>query len=147
MTTRTNYVKLNGELCSELMINSLTAAYVGVPVYCVSGDRGLCDWVKTVNPNIYAVAVTEGFGSGTFGMHPDVAVRKIREAVAESLKEPRENFLFPLPARFEAEINYKEHFLASSMSFYPGAVLQDVRTVRFAADDYFEMLRFFHFAL
>ncbi len=147
MTTQNNYVKINGELCSELLINSLTAAYVGVPVYCVCGDKGLCDWVKSVNPNIFTVAVSEGAGSGTFGMHPDVAVREIREAVKESLGQPRENFMFPLPKHFEVEINYKEHFLATSNSFYPGAALKDARTITFAADDYFEVLRFFHFAL
>ncbi len=147
MTTQNNYVKINGELCSELMINSLTAAYVGVPVYCVCGDKALCEWIKTVNPNIATVAVSEGFGSGSLGMHPDVAVKQIRETVAEAMKQPPESCMFPLPKHFEVEINYKEHFLASSNSFYPGAVLKDTRTVRFAADDYFEVLRFFHFAL
>lgn len=147
MTTKANYVKINGELCSELMINSLTAAYVGVPIYCVCGDKGLCEWMNDVNPNIATVAVSEGIGSGTLGMHPDVAVRKIREAVAEALKRPGEEMMFPLPEYFEAEVNYKEHFLASSHSFYPGASLKDARTVSFASDDYFEVLRFFHFVL
>lgn len=147
MNTQNNFVTINGELCSELMISSLIAAYEGVPVVCVCGDKGLCDWMRSVNPNIATVAVSEGVGSGTFGMHPDVAVRSIREAVRESLKQPRESCMFPLPKHFEVEINYKEHFNASSNSFYPGASLKDSRTVRFEADDYFEVLRFFHFAL
>ena len=147
VSTQNNYVKINGELASELMINSLTAAYMGVPVFCVCGDKGLCEWIKTVNPNIATVAVLEGFGSGAFGMHPDLAVSSIRETVAEALKQPRESCMFPLPKHFEVEINYKEHFMASSNSFYPGASLKDTRTVLFRSDDYFDVLRFFHFAL
>ena len=48
MNTRNNFVKINGVIASELMINSLTAAYIGVPVFCVCGDKGLCDWIQSV---------------------------------------------------------------------------------------------------
>ena len=65
MNRQNNYVTINGVVASELMINSLTAAYIGVPVYCVCGDKGLCDWIQSVNPNIEVVAVSEGTGNGS----------------------------------------------------------------------------------
>ena len=36
MNCQNNTVKLNGEICSELMMNCLTASMVGVPVACVA---------------------------------------------------------------------------------------------------------------
>jgi D-amino peptidase len=147
MDTRNNYVKINGEICSELMINSLTAAYLSVPVYCVSGDQGLCDWMKSVNPKIQTVPVSCGFGSGSKGLHPDVAVRRIRETVENAVKLPKEDCMFPMHSHFKVEINFKEHFFAQSGSFYPGARQKDVRTVEFEADDYWDVLCFFHFVL
>ncbi|OQB24976.1 MAG: D-aminopeptidase [Firmicutes bacterium ADurb.Bin182] len=148
MDTRNNFVKINGEICSELMINSLTAAYTGVPVYCVSGDRGLCEWIRSVNPNILTVPVSEGYGSGTKGLHPDVAVRRIAETVEKALKQSkRQDCMFPLPKSFNVEINFKDHFLAQSGSFYPGAKQTGPRTVEFYAEDYWDVLCFFHFVL
>lgn len=143
-----NYVKVNGELASELMLNSLTAAYVGVPVYCVCGDAGLCAWMRSVNPNISTVAVVEGAGSGAFGMHPDVAVRTIRETVKTAIEtHGKQECMFPLPEHFHVEINFKEHMRARGASFYPGAKQTDARVVEFEADDWFDVLRFLYYTL
>ena len=148
MNTRNNYVKINGELASELMINSLTASYVGVPVYCVCGDKGLCEWVQTKNPNISVVPTIEGHGSGTFSMHPDVAVRTIRKTVEEAIANHKaEDCMFPMPKHFVAEINFKEHLYATSGGFYPGAEQVDARTIKFETDDWFDALRFFSFVM
>jgi D-amino peptidase len=148
MNTQNNHVLINGELASELMMNCLTASYEGVPVYAVAGDAGLCRWINGVNPRIITVPTNEGVGSGALTIHPDVAVRSIREAVKTALLErTREECMFPMPEKFDVEINFKEHFRARGGSFYPGAVQKDARTVAFSSDDYFEVLRFIHFVL
>jgi len=147
MNGQNNYVKINGELCSELMINCLIAAYNGVPVYAVTGDRALCEWIQSVNPNIAAVPVVEGFGNGSLGIHPDAAVRRIRETVEKAVQQNKADCMYPLPPHFVVEVNYKEHFNAANASFYPGAVQIDARTVMFEADDYMDVLRFLHFTL
>ena len=148
MNTGNNYVKINGELASELMINSLTASYVGVPVYCVTGDRGLCEWMQGMNPNIAAVPTSEGFGNGTLGMHPEVAVRTIKKTVEDAMRAHKpEECMFPMPERFVAEINFKEHTRATRGGFYPGAQQVDTRTVLFEHNDWWEVLKFFSFVL
>jgi len=147
MNTRNSYVKINGELCSELRMNCLTAAYVGVPVYCVCGDRGLCEWVQSVNPNIETVPVSEGFGNGSISIHPDLAVSRIRETVARAVRKDAEDCMFPLPEHFHVEINYKTHPAATSAAWYPNCVQVDEFTVAFDADDYLDVLRFIHFVL
>jgi len=147
MNTRNNYVKINGELCSELRMNCLTAAYVGVPVYCVCGDKGLCEWVQSVNPNIETVPVSEGFGNGSVSIHPDAAVERIRETVERAARKSADDCMFPLPGHFCVEINFKTHPAATSASWYPGCTQKDAFTVSFEADDYLDVLRFFHFVL
>lgn len=147
MDTRNNWVKINGEICSELMMNCLTAAYVGVPVYCVTGDRGLCEWIQSVNPHIHTVPVSEGFGDGSISIHPDLAVQRIRETVKEAAAQNPADCMFPLPERFHVEICYKTHQQATNASWYPGCRQTDVTTVCFDADDYMDVLKFFHWVL
>lgn len=148
MNTQNNYVKINGQLAPELMINSLTASSLGVPVYCVCGDRGLCEWLNGINPNIATVPINEGVGSGALTLHPDVAVRRIRETVSMAIatKKPEE-CMFPMPDKYVIEISFKEHFNAYDGSFYPGAKRTGARTVEFECKDWFDALRFMHFVL
>ena len=56
-------MRINGEPISEFVLHSYAAAYVGVPVVFVSGDRQLCTDIKGYNPNIVTVAVSEGNGT------------------------------------------------------------------------------------
>lgn len=141
------YVKINGQLANELMINAMTASYVGVPVFCVTGDRGLCSWTEAMNPHIHTVAVSEGVGGSSISIHPDLAVERIRTAVREALNEKAEDCMFPLPEHFDVEICFKEHGDAYKMGFYPGAKQTGPHTVCFESSDYFAVLTFLHYAL
>ena len=145
MNTRNNYVRINGMIAPELMINSLTAAYYGVPVRLVTGDKGLCNWMKAINPNIETVAVNEGWGRGTISIHPAKAVRLIREAASRAVKKKAEDCMFPLPEHFKVEISFKEHFKARNA--YPGLVQTGAATVCYEADDWKEVLRMLNFVL
>ena len=148
MNTGNNYVKINGQRISEMTINALMAAYYGVPLLCVTGDQGICDAAKAANPNIETVAVNECCGNGVLSIHPDLAVRRIREAVARSLGKPDlKSMLYPMPQHFDVEICYKKHQSANSAAWYPGAHRIDDLTVGFESDDYMEVLRMFKFIL
>jgi len=140
-------VTINGEIASELRINSWIAAYLGVPVYAVSGDAGLCRWMKQQHPATEVVPTNEGHGDGAACRHPAVVAREIKEAVARAMAQPRENFLIRLPESFTVTISYKEHKNATGFSFYPGAQKIDANTISFTHTDYFEVLRFMHFCL
>ncbi|MBQ3222922.1 MAG: M55 family metallopeptidase [Clostridia bacterium] len=147
MTTRAYKVTLNGEICPEAMINSLTASYLGVPVLALTGDKGVCDWMQAHCPDVETAAVNEGTGSGAMSVHPKTAVKMIYGAVERALDKDTRACLFPMPEHFCMDISYIKHFEAYSASFYPGAVQMDEKTVRFEADDWMEVLRFIHFAL
>lgn len=147
MTTQLSSLKINGEAASELLLNALIAAYEGVPVYVVTGDKGLCDWMKSRSPNTFVVPVNEGTGGATRSIHPDIAVARIRDAVREAVKQPREACLFSMPERFEVEITHKEHTRSRRSGFYPGMERLDDHRLRFAHTDYYEVLRMMHFCL
>ncbi len=147
MNTKNNYVKINGDLMSELMMNSLTAAYFGVPVFFVAGDEGLCAWIQSVNGNISTVPVNSGFGDGAVSIHPALAVRRIKSAVEEALKKPKADCMFPLPKHFSVEISYKQHQLATHASNYPGCARKGSDAVTFEADDYMDVLKMLYWVL
>ena len=140
MNTRNNYVRINGVIAPELMINSLTAAYFGVPVLLVTGDKGLCDWMKQMNPNTETVAVSEGRGRGSISIHPQKALRLIREAALRAMEKDGKDCMFPLPDHFLVEISFKDHFRAKGAS-YPGVRQTGPASVAFEADDYMDVLR------
>lgn len=147
MNTQNVYVRVNGEDASELMINAISASMLGVPSLMVTGDRMLCEWFRTKVPGAVAVPVNEGVGGGAITMHPDKAVRLIREAAEKAMSLNPAACLYPMPERFAAEICYREHFRARGASWYPGAVQVDSRTVRYESDQWMDVLTFFHFCL
>lgn len=146
MNLRNEYVTLNGVRMSEFMMNAYTAGYYGVPVVFLSGDKALCDFASEFIPGIVTVPVNEGRGGAVVSMHPDAAVRAIREGVRKGIKNAKNCFV-PLPDYFEMTVRFKDHKIAYSKSFYPGATLEEEKNVCFASDDWFEMLRFSHFVL
>lgn len=147
MNTRVSFVRINGVIAPELMINSLTAAYLGVPVRLVTGDRGLCDWMNGINPNVETVAVSGGRGRGSISIHPDLALRRIREAAVRAVRRDASDCMFPLPDHFEVEIGFKDHFRAKDGATFPGARQTDETTLVYEADDYMDVLRLFNFVL
>ena len=147
MNTRNNYVKINGLIAPELMINSLTAAYLGVPVRLVTGDQGLCDWMKAINPNIETVAVSEGHGRGSISIHPNKALRLIREAATRAMRKDAADCMFPLPDHFKIEISFKDHYRAKNGSSYLGVLQTGPASVEYEADDWWDVLRMLNFVL
>ena len=116
----------------------------------LTGDKALCDFAKTLIPAITTVPVNEGRGGGVLSMHPQAAVEAIRAGAEEAVRRLRAGgagMSVPLPRRFAATVRYKEHKDAYRRSFYPGARLEDSKTISFDAEDWYEVLRFCHFVL
>lgn len=150
MNTHNICVKINGIVTSEMLLNSYTAAMFGVPVFMATGDAMVCEFIKTLNPNIHTVPVSRGVGNGSVSIHPATAIRRIREtaklAVEEGLKEP-ERFAIVLPSEFEVEVSFHQHYMARRASFYKGARQVDSRTVRYCCDNQMDVIRFLMFTL
>ena len=140
-----DYIKLNGELLSEFIMNAYTSIYYGIPVAFLSGDEMLCKNAKKFFPNIVTVPVSKGIGNGSISIHPHKAVKMIKEGVKEALSGDLSRHIIKLPDRFEIDIKFKNHFKAYKASFYPCVEKLDSQTIRFVTDDYFEFLRMFLF--
>lgn len=139
MNLNSNYVKINGELASEFVINSYVAASCGVPVVFLSGDKMLCDKSKEFNPSIETVAVKEGIGGATININPDLACELIKEGVKKGLKRIS-SCKIDIPDKFETEINYKEHKDAKRASYFPGVEQISAHTVKFTANSVKELI-------
>jgi D-amino peptidase len=147
MNGQNHLVTINGELCSELFINCLTAAYEGVPVLMVTGDAGICEWAQTKNPHIEIVPTSAGAGNGSISIHPELSVELIQETAAKAASGDKSKCRFPMPGHFHAEICFRNHYRARASGFYPGAIQTDSRTATFDADDYMDLLKFFFWVM
>lgn len=139
MNNQNNYFLINGKPSAEFDMNTYIAAYYGVPVVFVSGDEQLCEHAKELIPAIESCGVKKGWGPATINMHPDVAVRAIKEGAKKGLAKIAECKI-ESPEKFEMEISYKELGTAMRASCYPGAEKVNPRTVRFTGKDIQEMM-------
>ena len=146
MDPQAEEVLLNGVPASEFLINAYTAGYYGVPVAFLSGDEALCAFAWTLIPEMVTVPVNQGIGGGVLSIHPDAAVERIRAGAEEAVRRAA-RCRVPLPDRFDTQVRFRDHTRAYARSFYPGARLEDGRTVCFSSEDWYEVLRFYHFVL
>lgn len=141
------FIKINGRLASEFMINAYTAAYYGATVLFVSGDEFLCESAKELCPSIVTAAVGSAYGDASIGMHPLDAQEMIYEGMKYALQKETPAAGIKLPEHFTVEVEFKEYGKAYRGSFFPGAEKAGCKGLVFENDDYFEVLRFFFFTL
>ena len=147
MSSRVALLTINDQPASEFLINYYTSLYEKVPVVFVSGDKELCEHAADIVPGIGAAATKYGAGDSTVNLHPDHVCGQIQQGVERSLAGDLSARLQSLPNRFEVQITYSSSLDGYKNSFFPGATLITPQTVRFEADDYFEVLKFFLFTL
>lgn len=140
-----DYIKINGDVVSEFIINAYTSLYFGVSVAFLSGDEMLCENAKKLFPNIVTVPVSKGIGNASVSIHPNLALKKIQTGVKESLSGDLARHIIDLPEKFDIEIKFRQHYNAYKSSFYPGVVQVDSQTIRYETNDYYEFLRMFFF--
>ena len=114
--------------------------------HTVKDVRRVCEAMEAC-PGTLTVPVSHGVGNGSVSMHPQKALKLIRETAAKAAHLDPALCLFPMPEHFVVEVNYRKHFDARSASFYPGARLEDSCTVVYESDDWMDCLKFFHFCL
>ena len=144
MTKKYSRIMLGGKICSEFTIAYYTSLHFGVPMVLVAGDAQLCQMVHKTDSDIITVETVSGYGSSVTSVHPaksrSLLRQKTKEALenAESLKPKCQA---KLPASFNIEISFHEHFKAFRASYFPGAKLMDAHTISFSSKDFMEILR------
>lgn len=145
--SKNNWVKINGEIVGEAYINSLTAAFLGVPTLLITGDAGICHFMKEKIPMVETVVTNTCEGNAVRCAHPERVIEQIRQAACRAMDLPRECCYPAVPRLFEAEICFRNHLRAKGAAFYPGARRTGTHTVAFSHSDWYEVLRFFFFTL
>jgi D-amino peptidase len=141
------WVRINGAQASEFLINSYTSVSLGVPILFLSGDEALCDTATSMEWGIRTAPVSRGEGNGSVSIHPNIAQRIIGQGVAEALADPPSLKKQTLPAHFDVEIRFKEHYLAHRGSFFPAAKKLGSHEVGFSSDSWGDVLVFLFFVL
>lgn len=146
---RIREIIVNGAPASEMTLFSYAAAYLGIPTVFVSGDAGICDKALSANPDIVTCCTKTGIGGAVASLHPAVVERMLEEASERALRGGRDGLMSPdpLPHEFCVNVSYQRHYDAEHASYYPGAYKTDAHTVEIKQNDYYEVLRFFHFVL
>lgn len=110
MNGRNDHVTLNGQMCSEFLINAYTAGYYGVPVALLTGDKALCDYAKSLIPAITSVPVLRGSGAA-----PPVSIPTRRWSASRPL--PLKRYERPASARCPCRSTSTWRWISSSTTW------------------------------
>lgn len=128
-------------------MNAHCAARYGVPSVFLAGDAGMCEEAKALVPAIATVATSEGFGPATSSLSPQAVVKSIREGVEAALSRDLSKCLPKLANSFELVVEYTNPVEAYRGSWYPGMEHPAPRTLRFRADNFFDIQRAIRFVV
>ena len=144
---KTEMLMLNDMPLSEFLFNTYSAAYHKVPVVIVSGDEAICEFAKQIVPGITTMATQKGSGSASVSIHPDLAVKKIKEGVQKAISDGVSRCKITLPERFVMTMRFCNHADAYFNSFYSGIKQLDAKTLQYETNDWTNVLRMVHFVL
>ena len=137
-TSETLYeTRVNGQACSEAMLNAAILGLSGVPVVLITGDRACIEQTKAVMPWITGVAVKDSIGRfSTNSLSPARARELIRAGASEAIGciAAAKPFTFEPPVTLELDFNWTHN--ADFVELMPGFERTGPRSVRFVHDDY-----------
>ena len=145
--SKVHSIKVNGEIASEFMIYSYMAAYRNVPSVLLTGDRSMCQTGKKYHPCLVTVPVKDDIGGRNRGISGELACKQIEKAAKHALEQDLAKARIVLPGHFDVELCFKDHTLAKSGSYYPGATQKDPYTITFQSDDWYNVGRFLIFTI
>ena len=147
-TSSTLYnVRVNGQRCSEALLNAAVAGVDGVPVVLITGDRVAVETAQAVMPWVEGVVVKDSIGRyATNSISPPAARERIRTGAKRALERLGEArpFRFDPPVTLEIDVTGTQN--ADFIELIPGFERIGGRTVRFVHDDFRVVFRAFHAA-
>lgn len=124
-------VRLNGTRVSEMDVNALQLAAVGVPLGLVVGDDVICGLAQTAFPDAVTLCVKHAHGwSAASSLAPSVACTQIRVAAAEAVGRAPRLSAPALPASFTLEVDLPNETAMEVAAGIPGVERIAVRTLR-----------------
>jgi len=131
---------MNGVSLPEAGINALIAGVFGVPVVFVAGDQAICDQVTELFGNVGTVAVKKGIGAASDGLHPDVANSRIREGVADAVRNRSQYRPYTMTPPYTMVLKLKSEASIYNGSFFPGAQRTGDWELTFTSEDLLQVI-------
>jgi D-amino peptidase len=138
-------VSINGVSLPEAGYNALIAAHFGVPVVFVAGDQAICNQVQELFGTVETVAVKQGIGSASLGLHPAVTHQQIRSGVEAALSNLSRFQPFDLGSPYTLVLTMKDEVVVYNGSFYPGATRTGDWELTFTADNIIDIMTAYSF--
>jgi D-amino peptidase len=135
---------LNGRSLPEAGYNALIAGKFGVPVVFVAGDQALCGQVKEIFGDVPAVATKRGIGEASESLHPEAAQARIREGVAQAVRDRDKFRPFSMPGPYTLVLKLKTEASVYAGSFFPGARRTGPWELTFTSDDILQVMYAFN---
>lgn len=135
---------MNGVSLPEAGINALIAGLYGVPVVFVAGDQAICDQVAELFGSVGTVAVKEGIGAASNGLHPDVAHARIREGVAAAVRNRGEYRPYTMTPPYTLVLKLKSEASIYNGSFFPGVRRTGDWELTFTSEDLLQVIYAFN---
>lgn len=132
--TRIVRLTINDMVAGEAMLSALAAGYYEVPVGMVTGDRACINETRLFLPDVKTVVVKEAIGNcAALGIHPVLAVEKIRVAAMEATKRGLEGGFKPFQTREPVDIvmEFSWPVYAEALSLVPGVTRTGGRMVSY----------------
>jgi D-amino peptidase len=135
---------INGVSLPEAGINALIAGLYGVPVVFVAGDQAICDQVTELFGNVATVAVKKGIGAASDGLHPEEARARIRDGVAEAVRNPSHYHPYTMTPPYTLVLKLKSEASIYNGSFFPGARRTGDWELTFTSEDLLQVIYAFN---
>lgn len=135
---------MNGVSLPEAGINALIAGLFGVPVVFVAGDQAICDQVTGLFGDVRTVAVKQGIGAASEGLHPDVANTRIREGVADAVRNRDQYRPYTMTPPYTMVLKLKSEASIYNGSFFPGAQRTGDWELTFTSEDLLQVIYAFN---
>src|SRR6202022_3816565 len=124
--------RVNGQGCSEAMLNAAVLGLSGVPVVLITGDRACIEQTKAVMPWITGVVVKDSIGRyATNSLSPARARKLIHAGAKDAIIRLAQAKPFPFEPPVTLELDFVWTHNADYVELMPGFERTGPRSVRF----------------
>jgi len=135
---------VNGRYFSEIGLCVGLAGHFGVPAVLVTGDTEACRDAADLVPGIETVAVKETISANAaIHLHPRIAQEQIRAAAQRAIERLGEIKPFSVEPPLVMDLTLYSPLMGDMHEYIPGCERTGDRSVRYRADDFVTLFKFF----
>jgi len=128
-------VTINGETMAEADIYSALAAEHGTPLWLVSGDNELQDWISAYYPGTNYACVKRCISTTSAqSMSPQCAQTKISDQAYRAVKNASQKIVSRISAPYTLTLESTKPVLTDLFTLVPGVKEVDARTVAYTGE-------------